>query len=269
MTCEPCISSQAQEADSLPTLSLDTRQLSLLSGIDTPAKSCENEQPKDGSPSCTCGKGMSDCSIHPRGMDEWVAYMRDSLARTLALQESRWASLRERDRGFTVKSCVLQGRWDTQTSSWKTLQTSFLTDSEPSLETWPRWGMSAGGFVYKHRMSGQTMNVIDGSSMQLLATPTATANQLYPSMMKHKSCRNLAMAMLPTPTAHNAKEGGYPSEHQRNTPTLAAVLGGKINPQYTEWMMGWPLDHTALRQSETVKSRSKPQSHGSSLEASK
>jgi hypothetical protein len=128
--------------------------------------------------------------------------------------------------------------------------------------------MSAGGFVYKHRMSGQIMNVIDGSSMQLLATPTATANQLYPSMMKHRSCRNLAMAMLPTPTAHNAKEGGYPSEHQRNTPTLAAVLGGKINPQYTEWMMGWPLDHTALKQSETVKSRSKPQSPGNSLEAS-
>jgi hypothetical protein len=57
--------------------------------------------------------------------------------------------------------------------------------------------------------------------------------------------------LLPTPTAHNAKEGAYPAEYTRNTPTLAAVLGGKINPQFSEQLMGFPLNHTALKHSET------------------
>jgi hypothetical protein len=268
MKCEQCTSLPGRVAASLLTSSSDIRQLSLLSGIDIAAKSYENEPQTDGSQNCKCGKGMSVCSIHPNTRDEWIAFMRDSLAQTLAVLGTRQASVRERDRGFIEKSCVLHGRWDSLTSSWKTLQTSFLLDSEPSLQTWPRWGMTAGGLAYKHPMSEQTMSVTDGSFM-LLATPTATANQLFPSMMKHKSCRNLVMAMLPTPTAHNAKEGAYPSEHQRNSLTLAAVLGGKINPQYTEWMMGWPINHTALKQSETDKSPCKPPPLGSSLEVSK
>lgn len=52
---------------------------------------------------------------------------------------------------------------------------------------------------------------------------------------------------LPTPTAHNAKEGAYPAEGKRNTPTLAWFLGGKIHPEYTEWMMGWPIGWTDLK----------------------
>ena len=49
------------------------------------------------------------------------------------------------------------------------------------------------------------------------------------------------------PTAHNAKEGAYPAEYTRNTPTLAAVLGGKINPAFSEQLMGFPLNHTDLK----------------------
>ncbi|HSG19550.1 MAG TPA: hypothetical protein VLA31_02170, partial [Burkholderiaceae bacterium] len=44
-----------------------------------------------------------------------------------------------------------------------------------------------------------------------------------------------------TPTAHNAKETNAPSESDRNTPTLAAQVGGQLNPTWVEWLMGWPL----------------------------
>jgi hypothetical protein len=50
----------------------------------------------------------------------------------------------------------------------------------------------------------------------------------------------------PTPTAHNAKETNAPSEANRNTPTLANQVGGKLNPTWTEWLMGWPLNWTSL-----------------------
>jgi len=52
--------------------------------------------------------------------------------------------------------------------------------------------------------------------------------------------------MWPTPTAHNAKETAAPSEHLRNTPTLAAQAGGSLNPTWVEWLMGFPEGHTDL-----------------------
>jgi hypothetical protein len=153
MSFDQCTFSQESAVDYLPTSSSDTGQLSLLSGMDTPAKSCENAPQRDGSPACTCGKGTLDCSIHPSTPDKWIASMRDSLARTLALLESRQAYLREPDQVFTAKSCVLLASFDRDTCSWKTLQQSLVTDSEPYSQTWPRWGMTAGGFAYAHPMS--------------------------------------------------------------------------------------------------------------------
>ena len=63
---------------------------------------------------------------------------------------------------------------------------------------------------------------------------------------KHAMKLIQAAKMFPTPTAHNAKEGNYPSEAQRNTPTLAAEAGGKLNPQWVEWLMGFPDGWTDL-----------------------
>ena len=51
---------------------------------------------------------------------------------------------------------------------------------------------------------------------------------------------------LPTPTSHNSKEGAYPAEFTRKTPTLSAQVGGKINPQWNELRMGFPLDWTKI-----------------------
>jgi hypothetical protein len=68
--------------------------------------------------------------------------------------------------------------------------------------------------------------------------------------------------MLPTPTAHNAKECNSPSEKNRNTPTLATHDGGKLNPMWVEWLMGWPLGWTDLKPLEMDKSHSVPQQPG-------
>ena len=52
--------------------------------------------------------------------------------------------------------------------------------------------------------------------------------------------------LLPTPTKHNSKEGAYPAEYTRNTPTLATHAGGKINPEWSEHLMGFPIKWTEL-----------------------
>ena len=61
-------------------------------------------------------------------------------------------------------------------------------------------------------------------------------------------------SFLPTPTSHNAKEGAYPAEYTRKTPTLSAQIGGKINPTWNEWRMGWPLDWTQIGESDSKQS---------------
>src|SRR5690606_34653100 len=103
----------------------------------------------------------------------------------------------------------LLAKYDPNSRSWKTPQCSLLEGLELSLETWPKSGMTEDGYAYPQP--------------------------------------NLVQAMYPTPTCHNAKEGGYPAEHTRNTPTLGARVGGKIHPEFTEWMMGWPIGWTDLK----------------------
>lgn len=255
-----CTSLQEQAADCLPIKSLDTRQLSLLNGSLMHVKSSENEPQKDGSQVCTCGKETLDCLIHPSTPESWTSYMRDSLALILALPENKLALAKIREVDSIEKPSGLLGCYDQSTSTWKTSQQSFLTESELCLETWPRSGMTVNGCVYELPIAAHRMKEIDGG---FLATPTTVSNQLAPSMMKHKSCRAMAAKVYPTPTAHDAKKGNYPSEHNRNTPGIAVILGGKPAPTFQEWQMGWPINHTALRQSEMGKSRCKPQLHGS------
>ena len=142
----------------------------------------------------------------------------------------------------------LLAKYDRDSCLWKTVQCSLLEDSGEFSETWPRSGTMRSGAVYQRTNVGRLTKEIESGF--LLATPTATANQTAPSMMKHLGCREY---MVPTPTKHNSKEGAYPAEYTRNTPTLATHAGGKINPGWSEWLMGWPINWTDLSPLETAK----------------
>ena len=85
-----------------------------------------------------------------------------------------------------------------------------------------------------------------------------------PKNMGKTRPQNLTMAvkMLPTPTCHNSKEGAYPAEFTRNTPTLSAQAGGTLNPTWVEWLMGWPLGWTDLKPLEMDKYQQWQQQHG-------
>ena len=54
------------------------------------------------------------------------------------------------------------------------------------------------------------------------------------------------VALFPTPTANVAKNNGSLSQRNRKTPPLDAVVGGSLNPDWVEWLQGFPLGWTAL-----------------------
>ncbi len=130
------------------------------------------------------------------------------------------------------RQSALFAKWSQVEFCWKTRQTSLLEDSESCSVTWPRSGSMQDGRCYLEKPLALPMN------------------------------ENECGLWLPTPTAHNAKEGNYPAERTRNTPTLGAVLGGKINPRFQEWMMGFPQDHTDLRPGGMHKFQLWQQQHG-------
>jgi hypothetical protein len=269
MKQEQCTSLPVTVGDFSPTSSLDTSQLSLLSGMDTPVKSLENEQQTDGSLACECGQGTLDCLIHPSTPESWTAFMRDSLARTLALLESRQAYMKAPDQVFTAKSCELLAWYDQSSCSWKTYQQSLVTDWEPYSETWPRWGMTQGGSAYAHPMSERRITETDGF---YLPTPTCNmvsggANHNSPSVIAGKHGLNIAgaVAMWPTPTTNDAKNATLP-ESQKDRDGMAGALmrqgvqaGGKLNPLWVEWLMAFPIGFTASKDWVTPSVQSRRQ----------
>jgi len=73
----------------------------------------------------------------------------------------------------------------------------------------------------------------------------------------------LAVQMWPIPMAHDGKDcGSSPSQVGRNSPTLPVAAGGKLNPTWVEWLMGWPLGWTDLRASAMDRFQQWRRSHG-------
>jgi hypothetical protein len=213
------------------------------------------------------------------------------------------------DQDSGLKWQGLLGKYDHVTRSWKTAQCSLFEDLEPSLETWPRWGLMRDGQCWEQTPlvpltdeteSGLwlTPTVMDGlpprnlkalerqyqknrkgrtthstlreqvaypPPKELWPTPTVCGNYNRKGASQ-TSGDGLAtfVKKYPTPTAHNAKETNAPSEALRNEPSLASIAGGKLNPTWVEWLMGWPLEWTDLKPLATDKSPSALQQHGES-----
>ena len=83
---------------------------------------------------------------------------------------------------------------------------------------------------------------------------TKQKRSLYRLLPSMPTTEETGPGLWPTPTAHLAKEAGYPAEGRRNTPTLSYRAGGRLNPEWVEWLMGYPINHTALNPLETPSS---------------
>ena len=173
---------------------------------------------------------MLQPSMESRGKDMLISCAEDSRVRTLAVPEEELESP-ENEAVFGRKWLALLERSGQGLCLWKTRQFSLLGDLEPFSETWPKWGMMQ-----------------DGECWELIQSAWHTSEK--------------GSGFLPTPTKHNSKEGAYPSEHLRNTPTLATHAGGRINPEWTEWLMDWPTRWTDLQPLETDKFQQWLHSHG-------
>lgn len=209
----------------------DTEQSALLNMTPTPDQYYSHGKPTEHSR--TSRFGMTCEPLTDDRGEELLTWFRAGFpVRTSVLQEKE-RDLTENGQDCGEKWRGWSAKYDQDTCSWKTAQLSLLEDSEPSSVIFPRSGMTRDGL-------------------------------LWGLLMLEQSTSESGYGFLPTPTAHNAKEGAYPSEYLRNEPTLATHAGGKINPGWVDHLMGWPIGHTALKPSETDKSRNAEQQPGES-----
>lgn len=156
--------------------------------------------------------------------------------------------------------------YDRDTACWRTFQDSFLLGaSEPFSETWPRAGTMLDGVCYRQR---KWEHRIDAIGSLLWPTPRATDHKGGHGKTGNRTEMASRMAgwTLPeavktwaTPQARDWKSGKSSAEtYAGNSRPLSEQVGlaedgGQLNPQWVEWLMGWPVGWTELKPLATGK----------------
>jgi hypothetical protein len=158
----------------------------------------------------------------------------------------------------TENAAECGGRWqgslakyDPDTHSLKTAQCSLLEDLTGCCVTLPRWGSMRNGALYLRKIPA--LHTAENAS-GLWPTPDAScgrrgwsrtvAEQLLTGNRERKS---------------GAKIGSSLAWEPRLLPEYSP--GARLNPDWLEWLMGWPIAHTALLPLETAKFREWRQQH--------
>ena len=136
------------------------------------------------------------------------------------------------------------GRWDQDSSSWRTSQASLweVMDGHhmgaPWSESWPRSGMTRSGELYPLPMRAHHTSETGGGSWHI---PTPTSADVYTGNMESSQQSDDSMhsvslpdfvGRFPAPVADGDRQTNYKQ--------------GGLNPDWVSWLMGLPVGWTSL-----------------------
>lgn len=214
-------------------------------------------------------------STDDHGMDSWMLSLRDSPVSRSLLQENKAPEKTSETAGpppfaFLEKS-------DQGLPCWKTSQGCFpglMATLDRYSEAWPRSGTMQCGTAFQLQPSAHLTREIDyGSWPTPLASDgekAATDSLARLVETGHRRGRldgltregKAITVTYPTPTTQDAANNGGASQHNRNSKPLNAVVGGKLNPTWVAWLMGWPIGWTDLEPLEMDRWLQWCHSHG-------
>ena len=180
-------------------------------------------------------------------------------------------------------------KYDPNSCSWKTAQCSLLGEEPESLATLPKWGMTVDGLLWEQpTLERPTSGTGSGLSVWI-GTPTASMSersekfaegrisspaefvQKWPTPIASdsrgssgkpapgKQVQLVDAVKFATPLARDYKSGKFSEDGKANRESqtrgkpLSEQIGGKLNPTWVEWLMGWPLGWTDLKPLEMDK----------------
>lgn len=214
-----------------------------------------------------------------------ISFTEASRVRTLALREMGKAWRVSEVDLFPRYSASSENALPSLYSS-KMCQQLELAERNQFVKNWPAKGMIAGGMLYRlqkselHTLekdgffwptpnateSGRTLaqfqeNKTRGTkggmglsiAVQMYPTPSASnygTNLGGAAGRKGKvrpSLETMARKNLwPTPLAREGRKGNANRKHADGSHTLSSAVGGKLNPTWVEWLMGYPSGWTEL-----------------------
>lgn len=116
-------------------------------------------------------------------------------------------------------------RYDRDSYSWRTHRCLWDEALPWSSVTLPSWGMTRSGFVFRH--------------------PTA-----------ERPISAIGSGLWPTPVRRDYRSPGRSRLERTGSKAgecLPQVVGGQLNPDWVEWLMGWPTGWTDLKPLEMAK----------------
>ena len=146
--------------------------------------------------------------------------------------------------------------YDRDTRCWRTLQATLDSDLDLFSQIWPRSGMTRDGIAYQLPPSAPRTSAIAYSLSQGTQGPngdglwpTATTGDHSTRYAQGGMPLGMAARLWPTPDAspHKYRLQG----DTQASKSLNALAGGKLNPAWVEWLMGFPEGWTDLEHSET------------------
>lgn len=239
---------------------------------------------------CSRSGTTSTPSTVDRGVESWIWSMRASRVNHSASLEGGEERTTLETSGQKPSGSF--ARWDPTSRCWRTSQVCLFTRTSESFSgTWPRAGSMQSGTVSR-RPPSAPLTKETGSGY--LPTPDACVRTGYNQSPSSGAARRPTLAkwaeMFPTPTARDstnarnetARRLGPSKAHpgttlcdhvtkwptpkardhrsdrksqQSHSPDLNEAVGGKLNPTWVEWLMGWPSGWTALEPLETGRFR--------------
>jgi len=163
--------------------------------------------------------------LQAKNLSESIASQADSLAKTSATPEADEDYLEiAAASGMNLRASFAW--WDRDTCSWKTSQQSFLEDSMQFSEPWPIAGTMRNGLVSPR---AQWVHHTCDEGCSLWPTPTASMDG-----------RGFGIPLY----ANN--RGRYRESTVQRVRELVGQHGWKIHPNFTEALMGFPLEWSAI-----------------------
>jgi len=184
------------------------------------------------------------------GEELLTLYLGDFHARTcqsLAMEKD-WT---EKDQDYGKKWGGLLAKLDPDTFLWKTLQCSLITDSEESLQTFPNWGLMQNGELWEQI---SLVPHIEENDFGWWPTPVASDWMTGQTNGITYTGKRFVRTSKKTGTEFGAKL----------TSAYRLMTGNHLPANFSEWMMGWPQDWTALEPLVMDKSQFVQQLRGES-----
>ncbi len=216
---------QEQEEASWEENSLDGAPSVLLNLLNIPDVFYSQDKETEYSIDSQSGM-MLEHSMGSRGKEKLISSQEDSPAR-ISVQLEMEKDLMEKEVDCGQKCPESLAKYDPVTRSLKTAQCLLFEDSTECLQILPKWGMIQNGELYPLKILEPLIEDNEfGYCAENFPTPCCFD---FTNIQKHRKGTNLKNGI------------------GRHSTSLPQVLGGSVNPNWSEWLMGWPIGWTDLK----------------------